>query len=54
MALVFFPGDRLGRLDGRCFHEATEAADTKWVCQVWVRQASMPEAIVAMARNLSS
>ena len=54
MALVFFPGDRLGRLDGRCFHEATEAADTKWVCQTWVRQASMPEAVVTIARNLSS
>ena len=52
MALVFFPGDRLGRLDGRCFHEATEAADTKW-CAKLGAPASMPEAVVTIARNLS-
>ena len=49
-ALVFFPGDRAGRLDPRLWHEAAEAIDTKWVCQVWVRQTRVPDAVERLAR----
>jgi len=37
-ALVFFPASLDGTIDSRALHAALPAVDTKWVCQVWVRQ----------------
>lgn len=38
MALVFFPATLDGTIDVKALHAALPAIDTKWVCQVWVRQ----------------
>ena len=42
-ACVFFPGMHdTGALDPRALHEARPAVDKKYVCQIWVRQTSLP------------
>ena len=38
-ALVFFPGFMNGELDTDALHAGMPAVDTKWVSQVWLRQA---------------
>jgi len=38
-ALVFFPGFMNGELDTDALHSGMPAVDTKWVSQVWIRQA---------------
>eukprot|EP00966_Prymnesium_polylepis_P065951 1530153-Prymnesium_polylepis.1 len=43
-AVVFFPAFVDGRIDKRYLHEACPAADTKYVCQVWIRQADIDDA----------
>lgn len=43
-AVVFFPGFVDGRFDPLALHEALPAEDTKFVCQVWVRQRPIPAA----------
>jgi prolyl 4-hydroxylase len=36
--LLFFPTTLDGRYDPLTLHEAEEAKDDKWVCQIWIRQ----------------
>jgi prolyl 4-hydroxylase len=36
--LLFFPSTLDGKCDPLTLHEAEEAKDDKWVCQIWVRQ----------------
>jgi prolyl 4-hydroxylase len=36
--LLFFPATLDGRYDPLTLHEAEEAKDDKWVCQIWIRQ----------------
>lgn len=36
--LLFFPCTIDGRYDPLTLHEAEEAKDDKWVCQIWIRQ----------------
>jgi prolyl 4-hydroxylase len=36
--LLFFPCTFDGRYDPLTLHEAEEAKDDKWVCQIWIRQ----------------
>lgn len=42
-AVVFFPSFLDGRLDKRYLHEARPAVDTKYVCQIWIRQAAIED-----------
>lgn len=44
LALIFFPGFTNGVLHRAYLHEALPAIDTKYVCQVWVRQGELPAA----------
>mmetsp|Transcript_3089 Transcript_3089/g.9434 ORF Transcript_3089/g.9434 Transcript_3089/m.9434 type:complete len:265 (-) Transcript_3089:99-893(-) len=39
LALVFFPSTLDGALDDQYLHTAETAIDTKWVSQIWIRQA---------------
>eukprot|EP00966_Prymnesium_polylepis_P307018 7094713-Prymnesium_polylepis.2 len=41
-AIVFAPAFLNGQLDASMVHEALPAEDTKWVCQIWIRQRSDP------------
>ena len=38
-AIVFFPCFGDGMMDSRMLHAAEPAEDTKWVSQIWIRQA---------------
>ena len=39
-AVVFFPCFADGVMDTRTLHAAEPAGDTKWVSQIWIRQAN--------------
>lgn len=41
-AVLFFPGFADGDLDERALHEALPAVDRKYVCQIWIRQYTLP------------
>ena len=51
-ALVFFPGFADGSLDPMAWHEALPAKQTKWVAQVWVRQARSPDPMLHKVRSM--
>ena len=40
--LVFLPATADGRVDERTMHQAEEAVDVKFVCQMWKRQRTVP------------
>lgn len=37
-AVVFFPATLDGVIDPLLLHATEPAVDTKWVCQIWIRQ----------------
>ena len=41
-ALVFFPTFTDGTIDTDTLHEALPAEETKFVCQIWIRQHELP------------